>query len=38
MKHLILIVFLILASCKGETKTEQEVTMDPSVLEMWEGF
>ncbi|CAM3513874.1 ASCH domain-containing protein [Zobellia roscoffensis] len=38
MKHLILIAFLILASCKGETKTEQEVALDPSVQEMWERF
>ena len=38
MKHLILITFLILSSCKGETKTEQEVAIDPSVQEMWESF
>ena len=38
MKNHILIVFLILASCKGETKTEQEVGVDSSVPEMWREF
>ncbi|MGJ8736337.1 ASCH domain-containing protein [Zobellia laminariae] len=38
MKHLILITVLILTSCKGETKTEQEVAIDPSVQAMWESF
>ncbi|CAM4260512.1 ASCH domain-containing protein [Zobellia roscoffensis] len=38
MKHLILITLLILTSCKGETKADQEVVIDPSVQEMWESF
>lgn len=38
MKHLILITLLILTSCKGETKANQEVAIDPTVQEMWESF
>ncbi|MBU3027625.1 ASCH domain-containing protein [Zobellia galactanivorans] len=38
MKHLILITFLVLSSCKGETKAEQELAINPSVQEMWERF
>ncbi|MDO6517683.1 ASCH domain-containing protein [Zobellia uliginosa] len=38
MKHLILITFLVLSSCKGETKAKQELAIDPSVQEMWERF
>lgn len=36
MRHLTIILFLILISCKGETKTENGI--DKSVYEMWNSF
>lgn len=36
MRHLTIILFLILISCKNETKTENEI--DKTVYEMWESY
>ena len=36
MKHITIIIFLILISCKSETKTENEI--DKTVSEMWDNY